>query len=422
VRNRATTLLTGAALTLLAVGVSTAAAAPRHAAAEVHKIWTCGYVATKPGTYRLAKSIPDSGDGPCITLNGKGIRLTLNSHTITGTGTDTCISVKGEASSRHADDVIVGGTKAKPAKLTGCARGLDIALTARTRARDLKIVGPTSFGVFASEARHMILSRITVVLHADDAAGGFHLEHGANNLVAFSTVYNNGAYDSFLAEAETVDTFAYDLATVTSPGAGAGGVGFHEYECSRDIYFRNTSVGELDGFNFDESGFGTVAATYNTAKGPSDAESSNGFYVNEAYTASDPASTFRTLISHNTATGFQDDFYDTTTDAASAIPERWLDNTARKYAEYGFYIYYPTKYTLTGNVADANPSGKKYAGGTTYGFYFDQASAGQPFANFSKNAAYDSEWGYYSNGYAVHGKDNVAKRNQNASHDVTLTS
>lgn len=421
-RFHARTLLTGATLTLLAIGfgVSNAAAAPKHAAATVHKIWKCGYVATKPGVYSLARSVTDSGDGPCITLNGNKITLFLEAHTITGTGTDTCLDVEGDGSKRNTDELIVGGTAKRPANLTGCKRGLNVNFTARTHVRYLKIAASTSFAVFTSDARNMVLKDVNVRLAADAVAGGIHLEHGKNNLVTQSTVVNNSAYDAFFAEAETDDSFTYDVAKATAKDADVDGDGFHEYECARDTYFHDMSLEQFDGFDLDESGSGAVYATYNTATGPSDTESSYGIFVGEAYDIANPASTFRTLVANNRMSGFQDDFYDTTADRPSVVPERWIDNTADNYVEYGFYIYYPMKYTLTGNVADGNTSGKKYAGGSTDGFYFEQASADQPFAAFSKNAAYDSEYGYYSNGDVVSGKNNVSKRNKYRPYDVTI--
>ena len=160
-----------------------------------------------------------------------------------------------------------------------------------------------------------------------------------------------------------------------------------------------------------------MTATYDTAKAPSDADSSYGFYVDGAFRKS-AKSPVDTLISHNTATGFQDTFYDTTPDRADEVAEKWIDNTADNYLEYGFYIYYPTKYVVTGNVADANTSGKKYTGGTTDGFYFDDAYATKLFSSFAKNQAYDSEYGYYSNGDTVHGTGNIAKRNQHKFYNV----
>jgi hypothetical protein len=413
-------------------GVSGAAASPRYAAATIHKISACGYVASKAGTYSLTKSIKDSGDGSCITLDASNVTLNLNSHTITGSGSDACIDVEGGSSSAYSNEVIVGGTQAKPtrrnkhpkppkpATLTNCERGVNVNSTIGTKASYLTIVAPADFGVFANTAHRMTLSNIDVPLKANDASG-FYLEHGAKNVVTHSTVGNNGAEDSFYALLETGDTFSYDTARITRGNADSDGVGFHEYECSRDTYSHDTVSGQRNGFDFDESGFGTVTATYNSAKGPHDIANSTGFLANEAYVATGQPSSLHSVFSHNSATGFQDDFYDTTPDRPSAVAETWTDNTAGKYTEYGFYIYFPIKFTVTGNIADANPTGKKYAGGTTDGFYFDNTSATQRFAKFAKNEAYDSAYGYYSNGDVLHGQGNIAKRNKHNFHDVANT-
>ena len=150
----------------------------------------------------LTKPVTDSGNGPCITLDGNNITLNLDSHTIVGTGTDTCILVEGGSSTAHRNEAIVGGTTARPATLTNCDRGVNVNLTSGTTAKYLNIFAPVSFGVFANAARGMVLSTITVPLQKNDASG-FYFEHGANNVVTHATVGNNGAEDSFYAFAET---------------------------------------------------------------------------------------------------------------------------------------------------------------------------------------------------------------------------
>ena len=53
---------------------------------------------------------------------------------------------------------------------------------------------------------------------------------------------------------------------------------------------------------------------------------------------------------------------------------------------------------MTGNIADGTRPHKKYDGSaTTYGFYLVRPVLRSfPFTSFSKNQAYDSEYGFYS--------------------------
>ena len=68
-----------------------------------------------------------------------------------------------------------------------------------------------------------------------------------------------------------------------------------------------------------------------------------------------------------------------------------------------------------------NPKGKSYDGSSTsYGFYLFYPESYYPFKTFSNNQAYDSEYGFYSDQYAVAGKGNIAKRNKYASYLVEV--
>ncbi len=428
-QSRTRTLLTGAALTLLAVacaagiGASTAAAASQHAAV-VHKISACGYVATAPGTYELTKSITDVGSGNCITLNGNNITLYLNAHTITGTGNDTCVFVEGAGTAESVNETIIGGTKAKPetsATLTNCGTGMVVYHTSGTKASNLKIVAPTSIGVVEEIAGGMTLSSISVPLPpASTTADGFELVAGADNVVTKSTVDSNSSGSGFLAVTEIGDSFTYDTVKNTYNGAGSAGTGFVDAGSSRDTWSHDTSSGQLSGFVLVENGSGPVTATYDTATGPSTNAGSYGFKVIAAYQATDSASRFHTLISHNKSTGFQYGFFDHT-DTSGPVAEKWTNNTADNYSEYGFYIDYPTDYTMTGNVADANTAEMTYAGGSTCGFCLTHALATFPVATFANNQAYDSEYGFNSAGAFVGGKGNIAKRNKYNANNVEIT-
>jgi len=425
--SRTRTWLLGAALTILAVafaaalGASNAAAASQHAT-KVHKISSCGYTATASGTYELTKSVTDSGSGSCITLNGDSITLYLDGHTITGTGTDTCVYVEGGHTSLSTNETVIGGTKVKPtmtATLTNCKYGLYVDWTSGTMVSHLNIPSPTSYGVYAEYAGGMTLSNINVPLHANTAYG-IYTEYGADNVVTKCTVDNNSSDTSFFAYEEVGDKFTSDTAKDSYNHSGNGGTGFYDEYGSRNNWSHDKSTGNFYGFYFYNDTYGPVTATYDYASGPSTA-GSYGFYVYYAYQEADYSPPFHTNISHNKTVGFQYGFYDES-DSSGAVAEKWIDNTAYNYSEYGFYIYYPTDYTMNGNVADAHPGTKKYDGSsTTYGFYLYYPYSYYPFASFSKNEAYDSQYGFYSDEYMVGGKGNIAKRNKYNSYDVEIT-
>ncbi len=421
--------LFGATLTVLAVactaalGAANAIAASQHHAAKVHKISACGYTASSPGTYELTKNVTDVGSGSCITLNGNHITLYLDGHTITGSGTDTGVYVEGGGTSLSTNETVIGGTKAKPtktAKINNCKYGLYVYWTSGAHVSHLSIGSPIAYGVYADYDGGMMLSNISVALHANSAYG-IYLEYGSDNVVTKSTVDNNTVdYESFYAYEEVGDTFSWNTAKDTYSNAGNGGTGFYDYDSSRDTYTHNSSKGHFYGFYLEEDGYGTVTATYNTASGPSTVNSI-GFYVYEAYQEADYGSPFHTMLSHNKTNGFDYGFDDESYDEYSPS-EKWIDNTADNYTDYGFYIDYTVDYTMTGNVADANTATKKYDGSsTTYGFYLDDPYSYEPFKTFSKNQAYDSEYGFYSDEYMVGGKGNVAKRNKYNSYDVEIT-
>jgi len=426
VRYRTRTLLTGAALTLLAAGFSAGLGASNavaaHAKPSVHKISACGYVATAPGTYELTKSLTASGSGTCITLRGDNISLYLDGHTITGTATDTCVWVDVANGYQSVNDSVVGGTTAKPtltATLTNCAIGLYVYYTSGTTASHLKIESPTAEGVFEEHSTGTTLSNISVPMQTS-AAYGFFLTNGADNVVTKSTVDNNSTAESYLVEYETGDSFTHDSAVDTYSAGGNAGYGFIDEYSSRNTYSYDTSTGYADGFYLYPDLYGPITATHDTATASTTYPAGYGFYIYYASAVTDTASPFHTLVSHNKTNGFKWGFYDYT-DSASAVAERWIDNTAHNYSGYGFYIFQPTDYVMTGNTADANTAGKKYSGGSMLGFYFENPASQYAFAKFANNAAYDNEFGFYSNDNAVGGKGNIAKRNKYNSYKVEIT-
>jgi hypothetical protein len=423
VHSRTRRLLTGATLTLLAVAAAAGLGASKAAAASqtVHKITACGYTAHAPGTYELTRSVTDSGSGPCILVNASNVTLYLDGHSITGSGTDVCLEVA-TGSNTIANDTVVAGTKAKPTKtatFTNCATGLLIDSTSGTTVSHLKIVAPTDTGVVAVYAGGLSLSNVSVPLQTKDVVG-ILLENGADNVVTKSTVNNNGGQPSFLSVGETGDSFTYDTANDPYSASGNTGKGFLDVSGSRNTFSHDTSKGQFDGFFFVESGSGPVTATHDNATGPSANANSHGFFVLGAFSVTNPASPFHTVISHNTATGFQYGYQDE--NGGTGTSEKWTNNTTHGYSLYGFYVDYATDYTMTGNVADANPSGKTYAGGTSYGFFINHISPVFAFRTFANNEAYDSQYGFVStSGSVIGGKGNIAKRNQFNTYRVEIS-
>ena len=438
-QSRTKRLLTGATLILLAaacaagLGASKAAAASQHSTTTVKKISACGYVAHKSGIYELTKSVADSGSGTCITIAADNATLYLDSHTITGTGTDACIVVTGSAASAVKDTIVGGkmskpGAKkpkaSKPATLTNCETGLVVALTSGTTASNLNIVAPSSAGagVVAEFAEGATFSHINIPMHAGNSSIGFILEGGGDNVVTNSTVNYDGTKEAFLVEQETGDTFMHD--TVNDPySSGDTGTGFWDITSSRDTYSHCASSGQFNGFDLAPTKYGPVTSTYNTAKGSAANAGSVGFQITGASQYSDSASPFHTLVSHNKATGFAIGFEDNNGGIPGVpIAEKWTNNTADNYSSVGFLINTPADYTMTGNIADGNTSAKKYTSSAdTYGFLLIGASPAFPFASFANNQAYDNKYGFYSTSVGVGGKGNIAKRNKYNSYNVEIT-
>jgi hypothetical protein len=421
-------LLTGATVMLLVaacaagLGASKAAAASQHATTKVTKISACGFVAHKAGIYELTQSVTDSGS-ECITVAAGNVTLYLDSHTITGSGTDTCIVAAGGVGGTIVKDTVIGGKMpkpkakpkaSKPATLTHCETGLVFAVTSGATASNLNIVAPASSGsgVVVTESEGANLSHINVPMHTGNSAIGLVLAGGADNVVMNSTVNYDGSHQAFLVEGETGDTFTHD--TVNDPySSGSAGVGFSDVQSSRDTYSHCSSSGQLDGFNVSSEGDGPVTLTYDKATGSAANASSVGFEITGALQYADSSSPFHTLVSHNKTNGFAIGFEDNNGGIpATPASEKWIDNTADNYSGAGFEITYPTDYTMTGNIADANTSGKKYTGGTTFGFLLTNVSPAFPFASFANNQAYDSEVGFLSPSAGVGGKGNIAKRNK----------
>ncbi len=434
-QSRTRKLFTGATLALLALACATAFGAADASAAhkaKVHKISACGAVLTKAGTYELTKSVTDSGNGPCITLSGDNITLYLDSHTITGTGSDVCFMVQGGGTAFNVNETIDGGSMpkptaktpkkakpVKPAKLTGCGLGLEVIRTSRTTVGNLNMVSPVNAGVVAILAAGMNLSHITAAMGTAINAPGFVLQAGGGNVVSDSTVDYDGNQSAFAVGQETNDTFMSDTVKDTYNGNGNAGTGFNDLSSARDTFSHCTSTGQANGFILAPQGAGPVTVTHDSATGSAANGGSFGFSIVGAFEASDSASPFHTLVSHSTAHGFGTGFNDQSA-PATALAEKWIGNAAYDYSAFGFKIGAASDYTMTGNIADGNTAAKKYVSGSSIGFLLATASSSLPLAQFSNNQAYDSQYGFLAAGTVVSGTGNIAKRNQYNSLNVEI--
>jgi hypothetical protein len=392
-------------------------------ASAVHSITSCGYVASSPGTYNVMNNLYDSGSGDCITVEANHVTLNLNSHTITGTGTDTCIYVEDTSNGYDSvGDSVIGGAKGSPrATLRHCEYGLYVYLTSGTTASRINIDNP-SYGVYEDYAAGSNLSQITV--YAPSGVNyGFYLYAGSGNTVSQSVVNSDltSSEYGFYNEYEYGDHFTSDTATANTP-AGDSGSGFVEYYSNRNTYSGDKALGQLYGFYVYGDTYGTVTLTNNTANDLTSDE--YGFYVYLAELYSDYNDPVHTVVAGNTTNGYYYGFYDES-DAAYSTRETYSNNTADDYSGYGFYFEYPVDYTITGNTADANTtstSTPRWVSGT-YGFYFsDTAYSYYAPETFSDNKSYDNEYGFYSDSYAISGTNNIAKRDRYASYDVQYNS
>jgi parallel beta-helix repeat protein len=392
-------------------------------AAAVHTITSCGYVASSPGTYSVTTNLTDSGSGPCIEITANNVTVNLNSHTITGTGTDTCIEMYYNTRTNYetSGDSVIGGAKGSPrANLQGCGYGLYVYFTSGATASRINIHRPTSYGIEEEYAAGANLSQITVYAPSGSAYGFYGYGGAGNTLSHVSVDMNNSEY-GFYTEYEYADTFAGDVVFDSYSSTGDAGTGFYDLYSNRNTYSGDKALGQEYGFYFYEDSYGTVTAKGNTAYDKSSNE--YGFYVYYAELRYDYSPPNHTVISGNTTTGYDYGFYDESDDAYST-QETYDSNTADNYSEYGFYFYYPTDYTITNNTADANPMGTtkpRWVSGT-YGFYFYEGYSYYAPITLSGNKSYDNEWGYYSDGYALSGTNNIAKRDKYRSYDVQYNS
>ena len=240
--------------------------------------------------------------------------------------------------------------------------------------------------------------------------------------MANSTVNYDGSHEAFLVEQETGDTFTHDVVNDPYNSGGSAGTAFIDSQSARNTYSHCTSLGQFNGFNLAPTEYGPVTVTYNTAKGSSANPSSAGFKITGAFQYADSSSPFHTLVSYDQTTGFVVGFQDDNGGMpGTPLAEKWTNNTAYNYSSVGFLINTPADYVMTGNITDANTSGKKYTGGSTYGFALVDVSAAYPFASFANNQAYDSEYGFYSTAAGVGGKGNIAKRNKYNALGVEIT-
>jgi hypothetical protein len=387
-------------------------------AGAVHTITSCGYVAKTPGTYNVTRNLYDTGSGDCILVEADNVTLNLNSHTITGTGSDTCVYVSDTTTGYDSvGDSVVGGQAGSPrATFRHCYYGLYLYYTSGATASRINIANPT-YGVYGEYAIAANVSQINVTA-TDGVSEGFYFEYGGGNTVSQSAVTGYLYWDEvgFETYYEYTDHFVNDTTSGNAP-AGDEGYGFYDEYSNRDVFSGDKSIDHLYGFYLYEDGYGTVSAKNSSA---SDLASDEyGFYIYYPDLDYDYNGPNHPTFIGNTTNGFDYGYYDYQ-DTSDNVREIWKNNTADNYSGYGFYFEYPTDYTITGNTADANTTSTatpRWVSGT-YGLYLSSGYSYYAPLAFSGNKVYDNEYGFYSDGYAITGTNNIAKRNKYASYDV----
>jgi parallel beta-helix repeat protein len=388
-------------------------------ASAVHTITSCGYVATAPGTYNVTQDLTDSGGGNCITIEANHVTLNLNSHKITGTGTDNCIYVGPTSTSYESlGDSVVGGATGSPrGNLQGCGTGVDLYFTSGASVTNINVHSPVYYGIYEDYIAAANISHISIYAPSG-LSDGFYGEYGAGNTVSHVNVDESGSGNAFNVYYEYNDNFTNDVARDSYNGSsGNSATGFYDEYSNRNTYSGDKSVGHEWGFYFYEDDYGTVTAKNNTASDPNSSE--DGFYAYYAVLEYDYADPVHTVISGNKTNGFDTGYYDENGTSYS-VRETYSGNTADNYTGYGFYFTYPTDFVISNNTADANTTSTtppRWVSGT-YGFYFYYGDSYYGPLTLSGNQSYDNEYGYYSDSDGVTGTNNIAKRDKYKSYDV----
>jgi len=200
-------------------------------------ISTCGYVITAPGRYALAANLNCPPTGPAITVQASHVRLELNDHSITGSGSDDGILVY-SAAGRLSDIEIEG-----PGVVTHFANGIDLE-----NLSDSSVEGVTS----------TFNSGNGLVTNYSSASTATRLRLTGN------VVSSNGAWGMILGSIN--DSQIRHNVTALNATAGAGGVaGLAILGGSHNLVQDNVSTGNYGSGILIANG-SSVAATSNQVR------------------------------------------------------------------------------------------------------------------------------------------------------------
>jgi nitrous oxidase accessory protein NosD len=415
---------------------SRSAVAPRIASKDID---SCGEELTVAGSYVVTENLSATGAGEyCFYIDGNGISINLDGHTITGDGSESdqseyCVYMDGN------DDTVANGT------LSDCNYGVYLADSVSSALERLTIYAPSYSGIYEeySAGTHITADKVT------DVAGsyGVYLYGGTGTAISQTTAtYTSGAPELFYAEYEYGDLFNNDVAElVNEEGApvtyGGEATGFTEYYDNHDRYISDRSLGNEDGFYLDDDGYGVVSVVGNRAEDyePTEKASYGSGYDYYVYDGYDDYSEiypypkdivennvgigdetgiyayynyYGSLFSGNTMTGNYYGFYDyydnlnavfTDNKAVDneygyymddSTSEIYKDNTATDDGSYGYYVEEESRITMIGNIATGTNTAKSFTS-DAYGFLFYQKEYYYEPLAFNDNQANRLYYGFY---------------------------
>jgi parallel beta-helix repeat protein len=213
---------------------------------------------------------------------------------------------------------------------------------------------------------------------------GIYMEYSASDLVSGNTI-TNASDDGIETDEDAHDEFTLNHVTNSD-------YNYYDEYSDLDEFIGNTSTGGTYGFYLYEDEYGAVIAKSNVESEAAD----EGFYLDYDYNDETYSAPY-TLISGNKASdnggyGFEDyESYNATYTANIATGN-----------EYGFYLEYPARDTITGNTATGN---------TDEGFYLSENYEYYNVLSFSSNkATSNGDYGLYAD-YGAPGKLNTGSLN-----------
>ena len=326
----------------------------------------CGETLT--GSATLPGDLNCSGyAGTALTLDA-GVTLNLGHHTLTVDSGETGV---------YSD---ANGATVTGGQISGGNEQVSFYESSHDTASFLTLTGGTEGVYLEYETAAKIMSN-TITGQSDE---GIFMEYSASDLVSGNTISNAPDYG--------IQTYEDAHDEVTLNHVTNSDDNYYDEDSDLNEFIGNTSTGGSYGFYLDEDDYGAVVAKNNV-----ESEATNtGFYLYENYNGETYSAPY-TLISGNKASnntdyGFEDyESYNAT----------YTGNTATG-NEYGFYLEYPARNTITGNTATGN---------TDEGFDLSENYEYYNVLTFSSNkATSNGDYGFYAD-YGAPGKGNVASGN-----------